>query len=73
MAVNTSTSVSIYVDNLGVVQKTEKLADQGSRTRAKLTGRSTWRRILSLVSYRDMCGSPTKFVWIHSHVNDKID
>jgi len=72
MAVNTHTDVNIYIDNLGVVQKAEGLADQGSRTtcRSKLTGRSTWRRILSLMHHRNESGAHTNYVWIHSHVDD---
>ena len=38
MAINTHTDANIYIDNLGVVQKAEGLADHGSRTRSKLTG-----------------------------------
>jgi hypothetical protein len=67
-----SDPVTVYIDNTGVVQTTQKWTDDDPRARLKQGGRAIWNRIQGMEAARLYWGGETTYKWIHSHV-DKVE
>jgi hypothetical protein len=65
------THANVYIDNLGVVQESEKKLDPHIRYRMNKSGRAIWNRIRALLRLRRSCGATTNIEWVHSHVDDE--
>ena len=63
--------MDVYIDNLGVIQRWDKL--QGHDVRGRIGGgaRAVWSRIQCLQQARNEAGARTEVHWVHSHVEDK--
>ena len=64
------TPVTLYIDNLSVVQRFGVNLDQDPRGRSQCSARAVWNRISGLMLLREARRTPTKVAWVHSHVNE---
>ena len=63
--------VIVHIDNLGVIQTWDHYTCDDVRARLCSRARAVWNRIYALKRHRQLQGSNTSVVWVHSHVDDE--